>query len=176
MSGIESFTDYGSSVQTGTTQTHHLTMYPGGGGALVFGAGTVQWAWGLDTTNAWANNGPPAAASPDPVMQQATVNLFADMGAQPTTLMSGLSPASRSTDTAEPSSTITSPSPGAAIADGTRFTISGTATDTGGAVAGVEVSTDGGTTWHPATGTSSWSYSLDRARRAEHDDQGARGR
>ena len=26
-------------------------------------------------------------------------------------------------------------------------------------MAGVEVSTDGGTTWHPATGTTSWSYS-----------------
>ena len=159
VSGIESFTDYGSSVELGTTQTHNLTMYPGGGDALVFGAGTVQWAWGLDTTNAWASNGPPSGASVDPVMQQATVNLFADMGAQPSSLMSGLSPASRSTDTTEPSSTISSPSPGAAIADGTRFTISGTATDTGGAVAGVEVSTDDGATWHPATGTSSWSYS-----------------
>ncbi len=159
VSGIESFTDYGSSVELGTTQTHNLTMYPGGGDALVFGAGTVQWAWGLDTTNAWASNGPPSGASVDPVMQQATVNLFADMGAQPSSLMSGLSPASRSTDTTEPSSTISSPSPGAAIADGTRFTISGTATDTGGAVAGVEVSTDDGATWHPATGTTSWSYS-----------------
>ena len=43
--------------------------------------------------------------------------------------------------------------------DGARVTISGTATDSGGAVAGVEVSTDDGDTWHPATGTSSWSYS-----------------
>ena len=39
------------------------------------------------------------------------------------------------------------------------MTISGTATDTGGTVAGVEVSTDSGSTWHPATGTTSWSYS-----------------
>jgi hypothetical protein len=37
--------------------------------------------------------------------------------------------------------------------------VTGTATDTGGGVvAGVEVSTDGGTTWHPASGTTSWSY------------------
>ena len=71
---------------------------------------------------------------------------------RPTTLMSGLAAASPSTDTRAPSSTITSPTAGAAIADGTRVTISGTATDAGGAVAGVEVSTDGGTTWHPATG------------------------
>ena len=44
------------------------------------------------------------------------------------------------------------------------------ATDTGGGVvAGVEVSTDGGSTWHPATGTTSWTYSLDRARRADDE-------
>ena len=39
-------------------------------------------------------------------------------------------------------------------------TVTGTASDSGGGVvAGVEVSTDGGTTWHPATGTTSWTYS-----------------
>ena len=39
------------------------------------------------------------------------------------------------------------------------MTLSGTATDTGGGVVGgVEVSVDGGTTWHPATGRASWSY------------------
>ena len=37
--------------------------------------------------------------------------------------------------------------------------ISGTATDTGGLVGGVEISFDGGATWHPATGRSNWSYS-----------------
>ena len=45
-------------------------------------------------------------------MQQATVNLFADMGVQPATLQSGLVVASTSTDTVPPSSTITSPAPG----------------------------------------------------------------
>src|SRR5262249_8572453 len=34
------------------------------------------------------------------------------------------------------------------------------ATDVGGFVAGVEVSIDGGTSWHPATGTTSWSYTF----------------
>ena len=43
-------------------------------------------------------------------MQQATVNLFADMGAQPYTLISGLTAATASTDTTAPTSTITSPS------------------------------------------------------------------
>ncbi len=157
VSGVESFTDYGSSVASPTTQTHHLTMYKAPSGALVFGAGTVQWAWGLDVSSGWSSSSPPASA-PDPVMQQATINLFADMGAQPTTLMSGMAPASKTSDTAAPSTTITSPTAGAAIADGTQVTISGTSTDASGQVAGVEVSTDNGSTWHPATGTTSWSY------------------
>jgi hypothetical protein len=119
----------------------------------------VQWSWGLDDTNAWSNNGPPSGAAPDPVMQQATVNLFADMGAQATTPMSGLTSASASTDTTAPTSTITSPAAGSALGDGSQVTISGTATDAGGGVvAGVEVSTDGGKTWHPATGTTSWTF------------------
>ena len=53
-----------------------------------------------------------------------------------------------------------SPANGTSVGDGTAMTISGTAADSGGGiVAGVEVSTDGGTTWRPATGTTSWSYS-----------------
>ena len=44
------------------------------------------------------------------------------------------------------------------LSDGAQVTISGTASDTAGTVAGVEVSTDGGTNWHPVTGTTSWSY------------------
>src|SRR5205823_6786557 len=92
-------------------------------------------------------------------MQQATVNLFADMGAQPTTLISGLTAATASTDATAPTSAISSPSQGANLSDGSAVTISGTATDSGGGVvAGVEVSTDGGTTWHPANGTTNWSY------------------
>src|SRR4051794_26950440 len=159
VSGVESFTDFGTFTKQGTTQTHNMTEYKTPSGAIVFGAGTVQWAWGLDDTNAWNNNGPPAGATPDPVMQQATVNLFADMGVPATTLMSGLTAVSQSTDTTAPNSTISSPSAGAAVADGSTVTISGTASDAGGQVAGIEVSTDGGSTWHPATGTTSWSYS-----------------
>ena len=151
------FTDYGSQTTTQST-THHLTLYRAPSGALVFGAGTVQWSWGLDSAN--------PSGKTDTAMQQATVNLFADMGAQPATLISGLTPATASTDTTPPTSTITSPSPGAALTDGSAVTITGTATDAGGGiVAGVEVSTDGGTTWHPVTTMSAantsvtWSYS-----------------
>ena len=44
------------------------------------------------------------------------------------------------------------------MTDGAQVTLNGTASDTGGVVAGVEVSTDGGSTWHPANGTTNWSY------------------
>jgi hypothetical protein len=148
----EVFTDYGSTTTTGKTATHSLTEYRAPSGALVFGAGTVQWSWGLDNFT--------TGAKTDANMQQATVNLLADMGAQPVTLIAGLKPATASTDTTAPTSTITAPAANASVADGTAMTISGTASDTGGGVvAGVEVSTDGGTTWHPATGTTSWTYS-----------------
>jgi Domain of unknown function (DUF4082)/Fibronectin type III domain/Bacterial Ig domain len=149
--GAQVFIDYGTNVANGTA-THHLTLYRAPSGALVFGAGTVQWAWGLD--------GDFTGLAPDRNMQQATVNLFADLGAQPATLRAGLVPATASSDTTAPTSTITSPAPGANLQDGGRVTISGTAADSGGGVvAGVEVSTDGGATWHPATGTTNWSYS-----------------
>ena len=92
-------------------------------------------------------------------MQQATVNLFADMGVQPASLQSGLVAATASTDTTAPTSTITSPASGAVLQVGTPVTITGTATEGGGGrLAVVEVSTDGGATWRRATGLASWSY------------------
>jgi hypothetical protein len=136
-----------------------LTLYKAASGALVFDAGTVQWAWGLDS------NHDGDTPSTDPAMQQATVNLLADMGAQPATLDPDLTPATASTDTTPPTSTITSPSAGATFTNGDTVTISGTASDSGGGVvAGVEVSADGGSTWHPVTTMSAaatsvnWSY------------------
>ena len=73
------FTDYGNTTANNVVKTHHLTLYRAPSGALVFGAGTVQWAWGLDSFN-------PPRKPVDVNMQQATVNLFADMHAQPSTL------------------------------------------------------------------------------------------
>ena len=145
--------DYGNNFGPGTA-THSLTLYRASSGALVFGAGTVQWSWGLDS------NHDAGASPPDPAIQQATVNLFADMGVQPTTLQSGLIAASASTDTIAPTSHITSPLPNASVQGGATYTITGTASDSGGGVvAGVEVSTDGGLTWHPAAGRNNWTYS-----------------
>jgi hypothetical protein len=149
-SGLEVFTDYGTGVAEDQTDTHHLSMYRTSSGARVFGAGTVQWSWGLDSSN--FNNDPE-----DRNMQQATRNLFADMGAQAATPIAGLSASPASTDNTAPTSTPTSPPTSAT--DGQEYTLNGTASDTGGGVvAGVEVSTDGGTTWHAATGTTSWTY------------------
>ena len=48
------------------TATHSLTLYKAPSGALVFGAGTTQWSWGLDAhhdNNAGAPVGPPTPAS-----------------------------------------------------------------------------------------------------------------
>ena len=123
-------------------------MYRAPSGALVFGAGTVQWSWGLDDRSGGAT---------DRNMQQATVNLFADMGAQPA---AHVRPDRRHRVDRHHRADLDDhvAGRGATVGDGAKITISGTASDTGGVVAGVEVSTDGGTTWHPATGTTSWTY------------------
>ncbi len=144
--------DYGSTYAPGVA-THHMTLYRAASGALVFGAGTIQYSWGLDSFH----DGP--VASTDPAMQQATINLFADMGVQPESLRPGLALASMSTDFTRPVSTITAPTDGAVVSANTAFTIRGTAQDGGGGrVAGVEVSVDGGLRWHPAVGRENWSY------------------
>ncbi len=152
LAGADVLQDYGSTYNTDTA-AHNMTLYKAASGARVFGAGTVQWSWGLD-----ANHDRGTAAA-NVSMQQATVNLFADMGSQPSTLMSGLTAATPSADAAAPSSTITAPAPNSSITPGSQVTVSGTATDTGGGVVGgVEVSTDGGTTWHRASGRGTWTY------------------
>jgi hypothetical protein len=146
--------DYGSTFGSGPA-THSLTLYRAQSGALVFGAGTIQWSWGLDGTH------DVASSTPDARMRQATVNLLADMGVQPRTLQAGLVPATPSTDTTPPTSTITSPAPGATLTVGVPVTIRGTAADTGGGILGVvEVSVDGGRTWRRASGFASWSLTL----------------
>jgi hypothetical protein len=49
------------------------TRYVAPGGAIVFATGTIQWAWGL------------ALEEPNPIIQQITYNVLADMGVQPAT-------------------------------------------------------------------------------------------
>ncbi len=153
VSNVEYLQDNGSTFALDTA-THRISLYRHGIGAnsaLVFGAGTVQWSWGLDSNH---DNGNAAA---DSFVQQATVNLFADMGVQPATLQAGLVAAAASTDVTAPTAQISAPANGATVSGLT--TISGSASDAGGKVGGVEVSVDGGSTWHAATGRDDWSYS-----------------
>ncbi|NKK68731.1 DUF4082 domain-containing protein [Rhizobium leguminosarum bv. viciae] len=144
--------DYGTTVGDAVA-THSLTMYRAESGALVFGAGTVFWSWGLNANHQGAQT------PTDPNVQQAMVNMFADMGIQPTTLDASLILATQSTDALKPTSAISSPIIGASFVEGQRVTVTGTAQDFGGGIiAGVEVSTDGGQHWFKATGRESWSY------------------
>ncbi len=144
--------DYGTRYGPGTA-THSLSLYRHASGALVFGAGTAQWSWGLDATHDYP--GTPA----DVRVQQATVNLFTDMGIQPATIRAGLQKSSSSGDTLPPASQIKAPA-SLSVPAWTPLTIFGTATDLGGGrPAGVDVSLDNGSTWHPAYGAANWSAS-----------------
>ena len=130
-----------------------MSLYKTAGGGWVFGAGTIQLSWGLDA------NHDRAGSATDLSMQQATINLFSDMGIQPGTLLSTLvlgGPAS--TDVTPPVSIITFPANGATFPEDSVITITGTASDVGGVVGGVEISVDGGTTWQPAQGTTNWTF------------------
>ena len=116
-----------------------------------------MWSWGLSNDHARFNG---LTAPTSPVVQQAMVNLFAEMGVQPDTLQTSLSYATQSSDTSPPVSTITSIAGGQPLTSDRIARITGTASDVGGGnVAAVEVSTDGGSTWSYATGTTNWSYS-----------------
>lgn len=116
--------------------THALTMFRHSSGALVFSSNTYFWAWGLEAYHDGSGG------APDRNIQQATVNLFADMNCFPGNLQSDLTPATESTDFIPPVSVIS-------VIAGTGFytydtvTFAGTATDVDGKVAGIEVSTDG---------------------------------
>lgn len=153
--------DYGTSAGFFLdTATHHLTLYRHASGALVFSAATINWAWGLDAEHdlqrkdAQGNDLYPT----DQRVQQATVNLLADMGVQPETLQPDLQRATPYPSAAHLSAEITSPTDGATVKRGIPIYIEGLAQAENGIVGGVEVSIDGGATWHPAQGRTSWRY------------------
>lgn len=166
---VQYIQDHGSVYDSGTA-THALTLYRASSGAWVFSAGTVQWSWGLDPHHDTETGVPPERANgnsirvgvdlkgPVRAIQQATVNLFADMGVQPATLQPGLVRAQPSADRSAPASRITAPAAGARVAAGV-LAVTGTAADAGGGrVGAVEVSVDGGRRWHPAEGRETWRY------------------
>ncbi|QQO18220.1 DUF4082 domain-containing protein [Bradyrhizobium diazoefficiens] len=150
--------DYGNTFGAGTA-THNLVLHRDPvSGALIFSAGSINWPWAL------ASNHDGPATPVDPNVQQAMVNLFADMGVQPATLQASLTAAIQSSDTTAPTSAITNLS-AASVVEGQSITVMGTAADAAGKIAGVEISTDGGTTWHPTNtnvgaANATWSYTF----------------
>ena len=114
MNGVSKLQDNGSTYATGNA-THSLTLYQHASGALVFGAGTVQWSWGLDSKH---DRGSAAA---DTAVRQATVNLFSDMGVQPGSLQPGLVPGTP--DATAPTSVITAPASGAMLTAGVAVSV-----------------------------------------------------
>ena len=74
----------GASASQLSGRVHHITFYKTANGALVLGVGTNQWGYGLDS-HAGASG-----TTPDVRIKQATVNVLADMGVQPDTLVAGL--------------------------------------------------------------------------------------
>ena len=143
----------------------------------MFGAGTIQWSWGLDADHDRGARGPRTRAC-----SRRRSTCFADMGVQPATLRAGLvpPPPRRPTRPRRPRR-ITAPPPAATLApgiaghgdrhrDGHRRRV----------VGGVEVSTDGGTTWHPRHGPRHLDLHVDaaggpaasRSRAAAADDSG----
>ncbi|WP_084176317.1 DUF4082 domain-containing protein [Actinokineospora spheciospongiae] len=154
MQGDYVLQNHGDLYRSGT-KTHALTLYRAASGALVFGAGTVQWAWGVEDEHAFRTDMPTS----DVRIKQATVNVLADMGVQAATLQPGLTATTASSDTAAPVVAMNA-TPNPTVA--TPYTFSGTVNDAAGKVAGVEVSVDG-STWRAATwtaGTTTWNYTF----------------
>ena len=158
--------DQGMTTAPGVA-THNLSLYRAESGALVFGAGTVFWSWGLSDQH---DNTPYAANIESRELQQFTVNMFADMGIQPAVSNSilasqGLVRATASSDFVAATTTISDLQD--TISAHQTVTITGTAADFNGTastsddgkVAAVEVSVDGGVTWRVANGTTNWSFS-----------------
>jgi hypothetical protein len=166
--------NYGASYRGSDTVSHHLSMYrhispdydPTAGigkTALVFATGTIQWSWALSSLR----DGHGLAL--DLNLQQATINLLADMHVLARSLQSdgGLLQTNTSEDIIPPVSTIfhsfnrrCSPS----------IIVHGEASDEGGGrIAAVEVSFDNGTTWNIAKGREIWSirYHFDSSERKD---------
>lgn len=135
---------------------HSMAIYKTRNGALIFGAGTMQLGFLLDDNIL----DPIVPHRSNRSMQQAIVNLLADMGSQPASLQSDLVRASASQDLAAPIVKITSPANNAKFRWTDTIAVTGRATDVGGSVAGIEVSIDGGRTWSLAQGTTVWRYTF----------------
>jgi len=161
---VQYLMDHGGTFDVGSA-CHHMTLYRASSSALVFNAGTVQWAWGLDAhhdiddaprKNKHSIRVMADVQGPDVAVQQATVNMLADMRVQPAHMLDSLTRAVHSTDVLAPSCIITSLQAPWENASQPFWIVQGRAWEHAptdlpiGVVAGVEVSLDGGARWHPA--------------------------
>jgi len=157
-------------VQLSTTmfngRTHHLSLYRDKTShALVFGAGSIQFTWGLDATHDYTDGYDESVANP--ATQQFVVNLLAEMGVSANTLMPGLTAVTAFGDQTAPTTTITQPANNADFQPNQQVVFSGTSTDAGNGamMGGMEISIDNGQTWtrlpdQQFAGTINWSYSF----------------
>src|SRR5262249_60585657 len=110
---------------------------------------------------------PPSQSSwttPAAIAKRAMGTLLADRGANPKPPRATPVIASQSTDHTPPTSTISTVS-SKNVVEGQTVTVTGTASDVGGVIGGVQVSSDGGQTWHPASGqvgaaSMNWTYTF----------------
>jgi hypothetical protein len=83
VNAISATLDYNQSVTFGQRVVNHsLSLYQASSGAWVFGAGTVQWSWGLDD---YHDSDDGTVMSPDANVQRLTRNVLSLMGAEPST-------------------------------------------------------------------------------------------
>ena len=157
---MQTFNDYGTKVENELARHPQPLALPGAERRPGLRRRDRAVVLGPRNVNAWDNvlDRPDRKPRPTRTMQQATVNLLAEMGAQPSTLTTGLVAGDRidRPHAADRDDHLADRRPDREKRR--NGDVTGTAADVGGVVAAVEVSTDGGKTWHPATGTTSWTY------------------
>jgi hypothetical protein len=82
-------TDAGDVYDSTGTATHRIVVQPSSAsnGGITFGAGTINWAFGVDNANTYHGVGNDNTST---AIRQATLNILSDMGCQPASLMAGL--------------------------------------------------------------------------------------
>lgn len=176
--------NYGASYKGSGFVSHklslyrHYSKYGNNITALIFGAGTVQWSWGLSNHHDFDKDDEKIYTE-DFLIQQATVNLFADMNILPTTLTvtdsntiafherNGSLPSPQSKlilnklplQSTNPVSIITSPKnyDTVYINKFRQIIVKGTAY---GRIGGVELSLDDGLSWISANGAENWHLNI----------------
>lgn len=161
---VQVIQDYGATFDSGTA-THALVLHRRAAPsyAIVFGAGTVQWSWGLDNqhdvndpqrSNKYSIRVHEHPQGPCGDVQKLTLNVLADQGVLPSTLAPELAAHGRhlaaSRDERAPTPYDVS---GSFDSRARLVRVTGRAADAGGGVvASVEVSWDGGgARWHAAS-------------------------